>query len=64
MSNLKATDIATVPPVDRKGEMKTAAQLLARWRKQLVESGLPAEWQLWVADCLKAGVENDDAEPA
>lgn len=52
--------MTTVPPQDRNGEMDRAAILLRRFRKQLKE--LPAEWRVWIADSLKAGLEVPDTQ--
>ena len=51
----------TVPPQDRKGELKKAVILLDRWRKQLDEKfpGDPA-WQRYVAESLLGGLPKQE----
>ena len=58
---MNAKDIATVPPVDKNGEMKKAAALLTRFRKQIVDVG-SVEWQRWVANSLLQGLPQEESK--
>lgn len=58
---LSKTEIASIPPVDTSGEMKIAATLLTRFRKQLTEGDLTSlAWRRWVAESLLSGLPQEE----